>query len=274
MTHDPFAPPVPPEQEDPFAGPLFDPTTGEVLDVTSTDPQPDPLRPPTDVAALTAQARALMGVKPAEVRDALRRMVTDYAEGLRAERPAGPVTSAAVHREATALAEVRDYLRETAAAYDDASRLALECLQELTLEVRGDEVLTTGGSRTMRVPVGGGQDMRVTVTQKVEPVVNADEVLDVVVALATEAATTSAATGAPLVGVAPAIRGALDRYRSLISPPKWKITALQAWQRDLERNEDPAAVKLAAAIGGRRKVGNPSTAVTYTTPEEGTDDDA
>lgn len=270
MTHDLFAGHIYPEHEDPFAGPLFDPTTGEVLDVVSTDPQPDPLRPPTDVAALTAQARALMGVKPAEVRDALRRMVTDYAEGLRGERAGGPVTSAVVHREATALAEVRDYLRETAAAYTDAADLALECLQELTLEVRGDEVLSTGGSRTLRVPVGGGQDMRVTVTQKTEPIIDAEQVVGVIIG---RAASSAADVVAPehMGTLAAVVRDALARYASLASPPKWKITALQAWQRDLERVEDPAAVKLAAAIGGRRKVGAPSTAVTYTTPEEGTD---
>ena len=279
MIPDPFAaPPSGPTTDpwwvtpapDPFTDPPFDPATGELLD-------PDPiLVDPVDVPAPTGlDPGALIISPPADVstfardlKDALHSRLTAHAEALYAGRhgkDAAP-TPADVQVEIVALNSAREALEAVGKAFTATAATAREYLQDIVLDVRGDEVDREGGSRSVKVgsPIGA---VKVTVTGPTETSVDEDTVIDVLVGEAVQAALAGDPDAEPARLAAQAARVAIAGYREVSSPPKWKITALAALQRRLEgAGRAAVAQKLAGAVGRARK-GALRTAVSY--PDEG-----
>lgn len=251
--------------DDPFAQPLVDLDTGEILDTPTTveEGSGDPEARLVTGAVLAIRHPGLPPTFAGELGKALRAEVTRYAEELNSSRPPGRVTQASVAHEIEGLTWAHDTLADVGRAFTGAAGLARECLGELVLEVRGDRVTREGGSTSIKVgePRTGGQ-AKVTVAQPTKTVVDLEAVVDVIVGKIVDNA-----DDPHIETSAQAARDALDALLHLISPPSWKITALEAWRSDLEAKGDAAAVKLGRAYG-KVPQGEPRATIEHITPKE------
>lgn len=257
-----------------FDAPVFDPTTGEVLDAGTqaalTDPFPEAtpvvvLDGPTELAALGIRsvdgaqgnvvqfARELGEALTARVRERYgiarkMRHVRTTADGVEL-----PPFETEVVGELQTLADMADVLAALGKAFTAASGEARALAGEVVADVHYERnIERTGGSASIRVGSRGGT-VKVTTTQPTEPFVDEAEVVDVVVAdlVGTVAGQLSKAR---VEGYAQGARDAIPAVFGLMSPPAWKTTALGGLVTNLQsRGERDLSERLARSYGRRPK---------------------
>lgn len=241
------AEPVPAAVEDPFATPLFDPATGEVL-----EPEAAPVAAPAGPGPLVAgvDLRADAHAYAGELRRALEDRVALEYDALLAERPDGPL-EVAVQPELRYLADASAVFAELGKVFTDLSRRTRGMAGDLVLESRpsaAERIEKSGGSASTRVRSSAGE-VKVTTTQPTETFAETDQLVDVLVAHLVG----DLGSGVTSAGAAEYAAGARAMARALqdvTSPWSWKSSALDALRRAMP---DALAARLAKAYGRRPK---------------------
>lgn len=247
--------------------PPVDKTTGEVLDGVIVERSQSEPPDRWQVSELSAQLAEAGGVAmfvmrdpeqvrqlSAAARSQLLGRVSDLAAIHRAERPRGRVTSAMLAPELNALSDANDVLDTIAGVFLDGAKLAKRLVGEVTHELADDP---RRGSSSVKVADRHGQDLKVTRNQPTEVKVDADELIDVLVA---DLLTTYGVGDAPRVFAAGA-RTAIAAYRRLATSHTFKTTELDAWVRDLEAAERYELSIRAGHAYGRVAKGEPSVKI-------------
>lgn len=214
--------------------------TGEVV---------DRFRDPDEVAAMSG---------------ALGRTLADEVRGLaveaRAARPEGPVTDVVLAPELRVLADARDTLAALAKAFTTGANEARDAAGEVLVELAGDPRRTV----TVKVPDGHGWLLTASRRQPTETQANLGEVIDLLVA---DLPAQYEGNVAEARAYASGIRQGIQELLRLVSPVKWKSTALDEWKQRLEAAEKhDLAIRLGHAYG-RPSKGKPS--ITFERSETG-----
>ena len=276
-------PPLPDVAYPPDTTPLvpFDSATGEVIegelvgdDLPAGDFTDRALIP---LRLAQGSARAVHVFRdPEAVRGLTRELQTDLLARLRqmdvdarAARREGRITASVVAPELQLWGDAYETLDAISRAIAAGAKEARALAGEVVAEVEPEKV---HGSASVRVGDGHGQDVKVTRTQPTEVAADTDKILDVLVAALadalpdrkrTQALDVVAADG---VAYARGARDALTQLQQLVSPLKWKTTALDAWARRLDDAEQyDLGVRLGHAYGRVAK-GNPTVKIERVEP--------
>ena len=201
----------------------------------------------------------------------LRAGIVDYVQGrhveLVAQRPEGKrLTTAAAQPELVFLAQSSATLDAIGDAVKAGAKEARDLAGEVLVDLTGERALK-GGTVSERVSDQHG-GIKVTRTQPTETVVQQEHVLDVLVAHLLDLREHDEEAGAREQAwqgyYARGVREGVAALLELVSPLKWKTTAIDALVQELERRElEPLAIRLDHAQGKKPK-GNPSTKVERT----------
>ena len=205
---------------------------------------------PAQAAASASQARAAI---LRQVRELYQDKRDDRKPGKTAT--SGVTTSAQVAPELGFLAAASYALDAFADAVKAGSDEARGIAGDVVLEVQPEREV---GTATVKVGTANGT-VRAVRTQATKPSVDTDRIVDILVAdLIGNLSVASPLVSAYAQGARDAVAGLLG----VISPPSFKTTSLDDWQRRLEANgEDDLAIRLGHAYG-RVPTGDAKTKLT------------
>jgi hypothetical protein len=186
-------------------------------------------RDPEAVAQLTHNARV-----------ELLRQLDALAADARSRRPDGRVTSSTIAPEVTLMADAHDTLRAIVSVFDAGVQRTRSISGELAVELVDDPRRQS----SLRVGDAHGGDVKVTRTQPTEMRIDADAIIDVIVAELVDE------LGSGHVAFARGARDAIALYRSLTAAHTFKSSALDEHVRSLESRElFDLALRLGHAYG-------------------------
>ena len=250
---------------------IYEPATGRVFRVLDDAPVDAPAENLPAVLAGAVGLAVRDWTNPDEVgpfAGRLRAGIVDYVQGrhveLVAERPEGKrLTTAAAQPELVFLAQSSATLDAIGDAVKAGAKEARDLAGEVLVDLNGERALK-GGTVSERVSDQHG-GIRVTRTQATETVVDREQVVDVLVAsLVDKLEKDGLEDAGELRAYALGMRDGIAALVGLVSPLKWKTTAIDALVQELERRElEPLAIRLDHAQGKKPK-GNPSTKVERT----------
>lgn len=281
---------APPVEGDPFAEPLHDPATGELLEAMTVTAQEvgqafgidattglptewtSLERLPQHMADDTAQAmvfpeRGELQAFAGNLSRALDDRINALYNAAQAKRPAGPVTQAAIAGEVTTLAAISDLGKTLGGVFTRMDQAARSLLTDVLAELpRGAEVEKRGGSMSVRIGTRPDEDVQATLTQPTETFTDTPGIVDVLVPhlLSQDP---GMADSLPVAAYAQGARDmAAVLLEQLLAAPKWKSTALDALRADLERSAEPGLAARLDAAYGRRPKGDPRATVERVAP--------
>ena len=207
---------------------------------------------PAQAAASASQARAAI---LRQVRELYQDKRDDRKPGKTAT--SGVTTSAQVAPELGFLAAASYALDAFADAVKAGSDEARGIAGDFVLEVQPEREV---GTATVKVGTVNGT-VKATRTQATKPSVDTERIVDILVADLISNLPEKSGSGETAAYAAGA-RAAIAGLLGVISPPSFKTTALDDWQRRLEANgEDDLAIRLAHAYG-RVPTGDAKTKLT------------
>ena len=202
---------------------------------------------PAQAAASASQARAAI---LRQVRELYQDKRDDRKPGKTAT--SGVTTSAQVAPELGFLAAASYALDAFADAVKAGSDEARGIAGDVVLEVQPEREV---GTATVKVGTANGT-VRAVRTQATKPSVDTDRIVDILVADLISNLPEKSGSG-ETAAYAKGARDAIAGLLGVISPPSFKTTALDDWQRRLEANgEDSLAIRLSHSYG--RVAGGPA----------------